>query len=145
MLTGRLRKMSEEEDEPRWLNVPSIEPGPLQSPDPGQVYHDLGSLYPDAPVQRHPQEVVIRRAVLHDVTGLDVLLDWAADGHIVIIELRRIIDRDFELTTAVEQLSNFVEGDLGGQLVQLGEERILLLPPGFRGLAGLEAESFESY
>tara|TARA_B100001013_G_C24477610_1_gene389947 strand:- start:99 stop:512 length:414 start_codon:yes stop_codon:yes gene_type:complete len=136
--------MSEEEEEPRWLNVPSIEPGPLQSPDPGQVYHDLGSLYPDAPVQRHPQEVVIRRAVLHDVTGLEVLLDWAADGHVVIIELRRIIDREFELETAVEQLSNFVEGDLGGQLVQLGEERILLLPPGFRGVPGLEAESFES-
>ncbi len=144
MSTGRLRKMSEEEEEPRWLNVPSIEPGPLQSPDPGQVYHDLGSLYPDAPVQRHPQEVVIRRAVLHDVTGLEVLLDWAADGHVVIIELRRIIDREFELETAVEQLSNFVEGDLGGQLVQLGEERILLLPPGFRGVPGLEAESFES-
>ena len=144
MSTGRLRKMSEEEEEPRWLNVPSIDPGPLQSPDPGQVYHDLGSLYPDAPVQRHPQEVVIRRAVLHDVTGLEVLLDWAADGHVVIIELRRIIDREFELETAVEQLSNFVEGDLGGQLVQLGEERILLLPPGFRGVPGLEAESFES-
>ena len=137
--------MSEEQDgaEPRWLKVPSIEPGPLPSPDPGQVYHDLGSLYPDAPVPRHPQEVVIRRAVLHDVSGLEMLLDWAADGQIVIIELRRIIDRDFELTTAIEQLSNFVEGDLGGQLVQLGEERILLLPPGFRGMSGLEAESFE--
>ena len=137
--------MSEEQDgdEPRWLKVPSIEPGPLPSPDPGQVYHDLGSLYPDAPVPRHPQEVVIRRAVLHDVSGLEMLLDWAADGQIVIIELRRIIDRDFELTTAIEQLSNFVEGDLGGQLVQLGEERILLLPPGFRGITGLEAESFE--
>ena len=137
--------MSEEQDgdEPRWLKVPSIEPGPLPSPDPGQVYHDLGSLYPDAPVPRHPQEVVIRRAVLHDVSGLEMLLDWAADGQIVIIELRRIIDRDFELTTAIEQLSNFVEGDLGGQLVQLGEERILLLPPGFRGMSGLEAESFK--
>ncbi len=137
--------MSEEQDgdEPRWLKVPSIEPGPLPSPDPGQVYHDLGSLYPDAPVPRHPQEVVIRRAVLHDVSGLEMLLDWAADGQIVIIELRRIIDRDFELTTAIEHLSNFVEGDLGGQLVQLGEERILLLPPGFRGMSGLEAESFE--
>ena len=137
--------MSEEQDgdEPRWLKVPSIEPGPLPSPDPGQVYHDLGSLYPDAPVPRHPQEVVIRRAVLHDVSGLEMLLDWAADGQIVIIELRRIIDREFELTTAIEQLSNFVEGDLGGQLVQLGEERILLLPPGFRGMSGLEAESFE--
>lgn len=137
--------MSEEQDgdEPRWLKVPSIEPGPLPSPDPGQVYHDLGSLYPDAPVPRHPQEVVIRRAVLHDVSGLEMLLDWAADGQIVIIELRRIIDRDFELTTAIEQLSNFVEGDLGGQLVQLGEERILLLPPGFRGMSGLEAESYE--
>ena len=137
--------MSEEQDgdEPRWLKVPSIEPGPLPSPDPGQVYHDLGSLYPDAPVPRHPQEVVIRRAVLHDVSGLEMLLDWAADDQIVIIELRRIIDRDFELTTAIEQLSNFVEGDLGGQLVQLGEERILLLPPGFRGMSGLEAESFE--
>ena len=105
MSTGRLRKMSEEEEEPRWLNVPSIEPGTLQSPEPGQVYHDLGSLYPDAPVQRHPQEVVIRRAVLHDVTGLEVLLDWAADGHVVIIELRRIIDREFELETAVNVLS----------------------------------------
>jgi len=137
--------MSEEQDgdEPRWLKVPSIEPGPLPSPDPGQVYHDLGSLYPDAPVPRHPQEVVIRRAVLHDVSGLEMLLDWAADSQIVIIELRRIIDRDFELTTAIEQLSNFVEGDLGGQLVQLGEERILLLPPGFRGMSGLEAESYE--
>ena len=137
--------MSDEQyrDEPRWLNVPSIEPGPLPSPDPGQVYHDLGSLYPDAPVPRHPQEVVIRRAVLHDVSGLEMLLDWAADSQIVIIELRRIIDRDFELTTAIEQLSNFVEGDLGGQLVQLGEERILLLPPGFRGMSGLEAESYE--
>ena len=137
--------MSEEQDgdEPRWLKVPSIEPGPLPSSDPGQVYHDLGSLYPDAPVPRHPQEVVIRRAVLHDVSGLEMLLDWAADGQIVIIELRRIIDRDFELTTAIEQPSNFVEGDLGGQLVQLGEERILLLPPGFRGMSGLEAESYE--
>ena len=137
--------MSDEQDgdEPRWLKVPSIEPGPLPSPDPGQVYHDLGSLYPDAPVPRHPQEVVIRRAVLHDVSGLEMLLDWAADSQIVIIELRRIIDRDFELTTAIEQLSNFVEGDLGGQLVQLGEERILLLPPGFRGMSGLEAESYE--
>jgi SepF-like predicted cell division protein (DUF552 family) len=137
--------MSDEQDrdEPRWLNVPSIEPGPLPSPDPGQFYHDLGSLYPDAPVPRHPQEVVIRRAVLHDVSGLEMLLDWAADSQIVIIELRRIIDRDFELTTAIEQLSNFVEGDLGGQLVQLGEERILLLPPGFRGMSGLEAESHE--
>ena len=69
--------MSEEQDgdEPRWLKVPSIEPGPLPSPDPGQVYHDLGSLYPDAPVPRHPQEVVIRRAVLHDVSGLEKLLD----------------------------------------------------------------------
>ena len=133
----------QDEDEPRWLNVPSIEPDPLPSPDPGQVYHDLGSLYPDAPVPRHPQEVVIRRAVLHDVSGLEMLLDWAADSQIVIIELRRIIDRDFELTTAIEQLSNFVEGDLGGQLVQLGEERILLLPPGFRGMSGLEAESYE--
>jgi len=130
-------------DEPRWLNVPSIEQAPLPAPDPGQAYHDLGALYPDAPVPRHPQEVVIRRAVLHDVSGLEMLLDWAADGQIVIIELRRIIDRDFELTTAIEQLSNFVEGDLGGQLVQLGEERILLLPPGFRGMSGLEAEAFE--
>ena len=117
----------------------------MPRPEPGQLYHDLGSLYPDAPVRRSEDELIIRRAVLHDVTGLEVLLNWASDGEIAIVELGNILDRGFEFETAIEQISNFIVGDMGGSLVQLGEDRLLLLPPGVSGVAGLEKEAFEGH
>ena len=134
----------EEVGGPHWLDVPSIDDAPLPSPEPGQDYHDLGALYPDAPVPRGPGDIIIRRAVLHDVTGIDEVLNWAADGELVILELQDILDRGFEFGTAIEHITTFVEGDLGGSLVQLGDNRILLLPGGVRGVTGLEDESFEA-
>ncbi len=130
-------------DGPRWIDIPSTSEGELPSPEPGQLYHDLGSIYPDAPVPRIDGELVIRRAVLHDVTGLDDIFNWAAEGEVVIVELGKIIDRGFEFETAIEQISNFIVKDVGGSLVQLGEDRVLVLPPGVSGVAGLEKESFE--
>jgi SepF-like predicted cell division protein (DUF552 family) len=88
-------------------------------------------------------ELVIRRAVLHDVTGLEEILNWASDGQVIIVELGKIIDRGFEFETAIEQISNFIVKDMGGSLVQLGEDRVLVLPPGVSGVAGLEQEAFE--
>nr|AIF08142.1 hypothetical protein [uncultured marine group II/III euryarchaeote KM3_27_D02] len=134
----------DDETGPRWLDVPSIEDNPLPSVDPGDSYHDLGALYSDAPVPRGAGDIVIRRAVLHDVTGLEEILNWTADGELVILELQSMLDRGFEFETAVEQITSFVEGDLGGSLVQLGDQRILILPAGFRGVSGLEDEPFEA-
>ena len=130
---------------PRWIDIPSIDDDEMPRPEPGQLYHDLGSLYPAAPVSRSDSELIIRRAVLHDVTGLDMLLNWASDGEIAIVELGNILDRGFEFETAIERISNFIVGDMGGSLVQLGEDRLLLLPPGVSGIAGLEKESFEDH
>ncbi len=128
---------------PRWIDIPSIDDGDLPRPEPGQLYHDLGLLYPDAPVPRTPQEIVVRRAILHDVTGLDQILDWAAEGEVAIVELGKILDRGFEFETAIKQITDFIVNEVGGSLVQLGEQRLLILPPGVRGVAGLEHESFE--
>jgi SepF-like predicted cell division protein (DUF552 family) len=139
-----MMEMTEEGgDGPRWIDIPSTSEGELPRPEPGQLYHDLGSIYPDAPVPRIDGELVIRRAVLHDVTGLDAIFNWAAEGEVVIVELGKIINRGFEFETAIEQISNFIVKDVGGSLVQLGEDRVLVLPPGVSGVAGLEKESFE--
>lgn len=137
-------EMTEDDGEgPRWIDIPSTSEGEMPRPEPGQLYHDLGALYPDAPVPRIDGELVIRRAVLHDVTGLDDIFNWAAEGEVVIVELGKIIGRGFEFETAIEQISNFIVKDVGGSLVQLGEDRVLVLPPGVSGVAGLEKESFE--
>ncbi|MBT4060159.1 MAG: hypothetical protein HOE69_07640 [Euryarchaeota archaeon] len=137
--------MSADEDTgPRWIDIPSMDDGDLPRPEPGQLYHDLGNLYPDAPVPRREGELVIRRAVLHDVTGLEDLLNWAADGEVAIVELGEILNRGFEFETAIEKISEFIVRDVGGSLVQLGEDRVLILPPSVRGVAGLEKEAFEN-
>ncbi len=136
--------MDEERSEgPKWLDIPSQHDGEMPRPAPGQVYHDLAQLYPHAPVPRKIGETVVQRAVLHDVNGLESILDWAADGSVVIVELGNIIDRNFELNTAIEHITKFVKGDLGGSLLQLGDERVLILPPTVVGLEGLDREVHE--
>jgi SepF-like predicted cell division protein (DUF552 family) len=150
VIEGRLyrpfEKMSDSDGNgPRWIEIPSSHDSDMPQPEPGQLYHDLGSLYPDAPVPKLENELVIRRAVLHDVTGLEKLLNWLSDGEIAIVELGKILDRGFEFETAIEQISGFIVGDMGGSLVQLGEDRLLLLPPGVSGVAGLEKEAFEGH
>ena len=75
VITAAIKKMSTDEVKgPRWIDIPSIDDDEMPRPEPGQLYHDLGSLYPDAPVSRSDSELIIRRAVLHDVTGLDLSL-----------------------------------------------------------------------
>ena len=144
--TDTLYKMTESDSNgPRWIEIPSMHDGDMPQPEPGQLYHNLGALYPDAPVPNSENELVIRRSVLHDVSGLDKLLNWAADGEIVIIELGKILDRGFEFETAIEHISSFIVSDMGGSLVQLGEDRLLLLPSGVSGVAGLEKEAFEGH
>ena len=56
----------EEGDAPRWMDMPSIAESQPEPIAPAQQYHDLGDLYPDAPVPMTRGEAIIHRAVLHD-------------------------------------------------------------------------------
>ena len=99
-------------------------------------------LYPNAPVPKVADGLVIHRATLHDVTGTFQLMDWLADGEAAIVRMERIMNRELEFQTAVERLNEFVESDLGGQIIKLTDTRLMLLPPGCRGVRGLDSEAF---
>ena len=106
------------------------------------VFHDLDKMYPNPPIKDETIGLVIHRAVLHDLTGIGQLMDWLSDDHGAIVEMGRLMKRDVEFTTALDRLNQFIEGDLGGQIIQATPSRLLFLPPGCRGLKGLDDESF---
>lgn len=149
-----MQSMSEDEDKqtsldsfdgsaPRRLNLPSQEPD-IRTPNNtnSNRYHDMEKLYPNAPVPKVADGLVIHRAVLHDLTGVPQLLDWLADGEAAIVRMEKLMTRELELQTAIERLNTFVESDLGGQIIRLTESRLMLLPPGCRGVRGVDAEAF---
>ena len=111
--------------------MPSISDQNIGSIGPGEPYHDLGMKFPHAPVPRKQGDVIVHRALLEDVTGIAQLMDWISDGDIVIVEMAGLMSRDMELQLAVARIQEFVEGDIRGQLVRLGNSRLLLLPPTF--------------
>ena len=106
------------------------------------IFHNLGNKYPDAPIISNDNGLVVHRAVLNDMTGISTLLNWLADGHASIVEMGRLIKRDTEFRAALDELHKFIEGDLGGQIIQITDTRLMLLPPGCRGLKGVEMEAF---
>ena len=106
------------------------------------IFPNLGNKYPDPPITSNETGLVVHRAVLNDITGTSTLLDWLADGHASIVEMGRLIKRDTEFSTALDELHTFIEGDLGGQIIQITDTRLMLLPPGCRGLKGVEMEAF---
>ena len=132
----------EEAEAPRWMDMPSIAESQPEPVKPTQLYHDLGDLYPDAPVPMIRGEAIIHRAILHDIGGIDSLFDWVSDGDVAIVELRRLIHREIEFANCITRLQELIEGDLGGTLVQVGEDRLILLPAGFAALKGVENEIF---
>tara|TARA_B100000686_G_scaffold264993_1_gene279192 strand:- start:158 stop:499 length:342 start_codon:yes stop_codon:yes gene_type:complete len=109
--------------------------------EPGQDYHDLADRYPDAPVPRGADDAVVHRAVLDDITGVPMVMDWISDGDLVIVEMSRMLSRELELQTAVERLRGFVEDDLCGEVVRLGDTRLLLLPSEFESTRRSEGQS----
>ena len=116
---------------PRWIEMPSVPDDVGTAIEPGQDYHDLGVRYPDAPVSRGTGDAIVHRAVLDDITGVPLVMDWVSDGDLVIVEMSRLLGRELELQTAVERIRSFVEDDLSGEVVRLGDSRLLLLPVNF--------------
>ena len=132
----------EDSDVPRWLDMPSIEEAQPEPSKPTQSYHDLGDIYPDAPVPLTRGESIIHRAILHDSSGIEMLFDWVANGDVAIVELKRLMQREVEFSNCVSRLQELIEGDLGGKLVQVGDERLILLPTGFGAVRGVDNEVF---
>lgn len=132
----------EEGDGPRWMDMPSIAESQPEPIEPAQKYHDLGDLYPDAPTPMMRGDAIIHRAILHDSSGIEQLFDWIADGDVVVVELKRLIHREIEFANCIARLQELVEGDLGGSLVQVGDDRLILLPAYIAAVKGTENEIF---
>lgn len=105
-------------------------------------FHDLGKRYPYPPIPVEEGGLVLHRAVLNDLTGCPPLLDWVADGHAVIVEMNRLMKRTVEFNAAIDQLNGFIKNDMGGEILKMTSTRLLLLPPGCRGVNGVEMEAF---
>ena len=127
----------------RTFNMPSMETNQTQiSTENEVIYHDLGQLYPHPPILDNESGMVLHRAVLNDITGCGQLMDWVADDHAVIVEMNRLMKKNVEFNAALAQLNTFIDNDLGGQIIQMTETRLMLLPPGCRGVRGVEMEAF---
>lgn len=125
------------------FSMPSMEQSkPQVTPSSDVIYHDLGELYPNPPILESENGMVLHRAVLNDITGCSQLMDWVADDHAVIVEMNRLMKKTVEFNAALAQLNAFIDGDLGGQIIQMTETRLMLLPPGCRGVRGVEMEAF---
>ena len=128
---------------PRNFSMPSSKRTPTQRMPKGKVtYHNLEQLYPDAPVPLYEGEMVLHNSTLLDLTGCGTLMDWVADGHGCIVEMKRMMKRKTEFNQAISMLSQFIEGDVQGQIIRITDTRLLLLPQGCRGIKGTEMESF---
>jgi SepF-like predicted cell division protein (DUF552 family) len=129
----------------RTFTMPSNEVAVEQPPTPppsSDIYHDLGKMYPNPPIPMNNSGMVLHRATLYDMTGIDALLDWLSDGDAVLVEMARLMNREHEVQTVFARLHRFIERDMGGQIVQVTETRVMLLPPGCVGISGLEDEAF---
>ena len=106
------------------------------------TYHNLEHLYPNAPVPLYEGEMVLHNSTLLDLTGCGALMDWVAEGHGCVVEMRRMMKRSTEFNQALSMLYEFIEGDAQGQIIRITDTRLLLLPQGCRGIKGTEMEGF---
>ena len=93
----------------------------------GSMFHDLGKMYPDAPIPEEGGQI-LRNAVIDGSDGLPVLMDWVSQGDMVIVDVSPIIDYPERLSEVIDPLMIFVEQQIGGQLLNFGHSRLLLLP-----------------
>ena len=128
---------------PRSFSMPSSSTTATpRMPQAEVTYHNLGQLYPHAPVPLYEGEMVLHNSTLLDLTGCGALMDWVSEGHGCIVEMRRMMKRSTEFNQALSMLYEFIEGDAQGQIIRITDTRLLLLPQGCRGIKGTEMEGF---
>ncbi len=134
----RAEAPDEDERAPQWIEIRgNRKPSERIEVPTRTLYHDLGKRHPEPPVSVNSEEVVVHRCHLHGLSGISELMNWVADGDVAIVEMAKVMERRTELVAAVERLMEFVVGDLGGQVLQIGDSRLLLLPEGIEASEGL--------
>jgi len=74
----------------------------------------------------------VRAMPLKDLRDLDQIERVSSAGNVVIVKITPIAKRSVEETKiAINQLSDFAKR-IGGDIARLGEERVVLTPPGIR-------------
>jgi len=74
----------------------------------------------------------VRAMPLKDLKDLDQIERVSSAGNVLIIKITPIAKRSVEETKiAINQLSDFAKR-IGGDIARLGEERVVLTPPGIR-------------
>ena len=74
----------------------------------------------------------VRAMPLSNLKDLDMIERVLTSGNVLIIKITPIAKRSVEETKiAINQLSKFVKRQ-GGDIARLGEERVVLTPPGIR-------------
>ena len=74
----------------------------------------------------------VRAMPLSHLKDLDLIERALSAGNVLIVKITPIAKRSVEETKiAINQLSNYVKRE-GGDIARLGEERVVLTPPGIR-------------
>ena len=74
----------------------------------------------------------VRAMPLNHLKDLDVIEHVLSAGNVLIIKITPIAKRSVEETKiAIKQLTEFTKRE-GGDIARLGEERVVLTPPGIR-------------
>ena len=97
-----------ENSPPRQINMPSIKKFKLSEEKSDYIYHDLGILYPHPPIPDESQGVVLRRAKLVGISGVNEILNWVAEKSAVVVNLDHIISNEDDLNFTVDAFSTFV-------------------------------------
>ena len=83
----------------------------------------------------------VRAMPLSQLKYLDLIERVLSAGNVLIVKITPIAKRSVEETKiAINQLANFAKRE-GGDIARLGEERVVLTPPGIRIWRGKGQES----
>ena len=87
------------------------------------------------------QSPYVRAMPLNHLKDLDLIEHVLSAGNVLIIKITPIAKRSVEETKiAINQLSNFAKRE-GGDIARLGEERVVLTPPGIKIWRGKRQET----
>jgi len=90
------------------------------------------SLSEDSEPQERGTDILLKALQLKSVEEIPKIQDDVANRMIVILRVTPLAQKNVEeLKTAVEQLYEF-STSIGGDIARLGEERIVITPPGVR-------------
>ena len=88
-------------------------------------------------MQEHKQPTYVKSITLRDPTDVDEIKLDMKKHNVVIIRVTPLAQKDIdELKKVVKELYDFTQS-IGGDIARLGEERIVLTPPGVKVWKGV--------